>query len=105
MYNGIPLQDKHFDNLEGVFIVWLEEDEGLRTVMLIGKGKVRDGLKQFRGDPKLQIHELKGTLFATWADVPETKRAGVESFLMRKFNPKLGQSFSAAKPIDVNVPW
>lgn len=100
--NTVNLQHSHFDNMEGVYIIW-HGGENPATVR-VGQGIIRDRLAAHRNDPDIQKYSNL-SLYATWASVTITYRDGVEAFLIQKLNPKVGERFPNRIPIEVNLPW
>lgn len=98
----LNLTHPHFDNLEGVYIIWHGAPNP--SVVYIGQGMIRDRLREHRDDPQILKHKSH-TLFVTWAFVQKVYRDGVERFLAEKWNPKIGASFPTVEPIEVNSPW
>ncbi|SRR5713226_6742181 len=100
--NTVNLQNNHFDNLEGVYVIW-HGGEHPATVR-VGQGVVRDRLAAHREDRDVQASSHFG-LFVTWAQVSSAQRDGVEKFLADSLNPKVGERFPNRAPIAVNLPW
>jgi hypothetical protein len=99
---SVNLAHSHFDNLEGVYIIWHGGQKA--ATVRIGKGNIRDRLAQHRTDTDIQAFDSLG-LFVTWASVNPQFRDGVEVFLANKLRPKVGDRFPNVAPIEVNLPW
>ena len=99
---NLNLDHAHFNNLEGVYIIW--HGGANASVVRVGQGVIRDRLKAHKKD--LAILKYKDlNLFATWAAVPISYHDGVERYLAEKWKPKVGDKFPNALPIAVNSPW
>ena len=100
--NNVNLGHSHFNNCQGVYIIW----HGGRkpAVVYVGQGDIKACIPEHRSDPAIQQFERLG-LYVTWAAVPEQSREGVESFLVKKWTPKIGANHPFADPIEVNSPW
>ena len=99
--DGINLDNQHFDDLEGVYIIWYD-DFGPVTVY-VGQGTIRDRLAVHRRD-KVQEFIHTGIL-VTWAIALESLRDGIEAYLARKLNPLIGSRHPDCTEIEVNLPW
>ncbi|MBC8254981.1 MAG: hypothetical protein H8E35_13290 [Ardenticatenia bacterium] len=100
--NSVNLQNSHFDDLEGVYIVWHGGDDG--ATVRVGQGVIRDRLAAHRSDPEIAAYADLG-LHVTWAAVAASSRDGVEAFLAQRLEPKVGERFPNRTPIEVNLPW
>ncbi|MCK4357411.1 MAG: hypothetical protein KAW92_01465 [Candidatus Cloacimonetes bacterium] len=100
--NTVNLAHQHFDNMDGVYIIW-HGGENAATVK-VGQGNIRARLQDHRVDPSIQAYNDLG-LFVTWAKVPSHQKDGVEAYLGEKLNPKVGDRFPDVEPIAVNLPW
>lgn len=97
----VDLQHSHFDNREGVYIIW-HGGQNPRTVR-VGQGDIRDRLGAHRRDDAVLAYKEHG-LYATWADVPKASQDGVERYLAEQLTPMVGQIFPEAEAIQVNLP-
>jgi hypothetical protein len=100
--NSVNLPHAHFDNMDGVYIIWHGGPKP--ATVRIGQGTIRARLAEHRGDPAIQKFTDLG-LFVTWATVPSESRAGVENFLADRLKPIVGERFPDVVPIAVNLPW
>ena len=98
----VNLAHAHFDNMEGVYIIW---HGGVSPATVrVGQGIIRDRLAAHRIDPEVQAFAPFG-LFVTWASIPADYRDGVEAFLAGRLNPKVRQQLPNVLPIEINLPW
>ena len=81
LYN-VALNDPHFDNLYGVYIIWYFDEDNYPHIVRIGQGEVKSRLAAHRRDVRIDylINEHK-VLYATWAMVWIPDLDGVESYL------------------------
>jgi len=100
--NSVNLDHPHFDNMEGVYVIW-HGGQNPHTVY-VGQGVIRDRLRQHRLDPRIQEFEPLG-LFVTWARVTPDQRDGVEAFFAQRLNPRVGEQHPNVYPIEENLPW
>lgn len=94
----VDLSHDHFDNLEGVYIIW-----NSAQCVRIGQGNIRDRLQEHKTDNEI-LSYADPTLFATWARVDSQNRDGVEAFLASHYKPAVGKLFPNVSPIQVNLP-
>jgi len=100
--NTVNLQHSHFDDLEGVYIIWHGGDNA--ATVRVGQGVIRDRLAAHRNDPEIQAY-ADWDLYVTWVAVAASYRDGVEAFLAQRLGPKVGERFPDRAPIEVNLPW
>lgn len=98
---ALKLDHKHFDNLEGVYIIWHggQNDNTVR----VGQGIIRDRLAAHKQDPDVLAYK-QYTLYVTWAKVSADQRDGVERYLAEQLDPKIAERFPDVDPIEVNLP-
>lgn len=97
----LNLSHRHFDNLEGVYIIW-HGGNNPKTVR-VGQGEIRDRLGKHREDNEILAYNNYG-LFVTWARVVKEHRDGVERYLAERLKPLIGSTFPNVTPIGVNLP-
>ncbi|OGR96752.1 MAG: hypothetical protein A2V88_15510 [Elusimicrobia bacterium RBG_16_66_12] len=98
---SVDLDDRHFDGLEGVFVVWMGGSQP--AAIAVGLGRIRDALKELRADPALAAYEGK-TLLVSWAKVEQVARAGVARYLSEALKPRIAPQTPPAAPIEINAP-
>lgn len=98
--NLLKLNNEHFDNLTGVYVIWSGYD--MINVVYVGKGIIRDELINKKIDKKILV--FGPDLFVTWAAVPRVSLDGVEAFLSNELNPMVHQDITCSKFINVNLP-
>ena len=100
--NCVNLEHAHFNYCRGVYIIWHGgRDPG---VVYVGQGDIKARIQDDRNNPAIQRFEPHG-LYVTWAEMPESSRDRVESFLAKKWTPKVGTDYPSVDPIEVNSPW
>lgn len=98
----VNLPHPHFDNLEGVYVIWHGGPNP--ATVYVGSGTVRDRLNSHRSDPRIQRYGLLN-LFVTWATVDRNNMQGVELYLANALRPLVGERHPNVAPIQVNAPW
>jgi hypothetical protein len=98
--NSINLNNEHFDNLIGVYVIWGGNDKS--NIVSVGQGIIRDELVEMKIDKIVQGYGPD--LFVTWAAVPKVSLEGVEAFLCNKLNPVIHHTVARLDPINVNLP-
>lgn len=98
----VNLSHAHFNNMEGVYIIW--HGGSSPATVRIGQGIIKDRLAAHRIDPDVQAYASYG-LFVTWTSIPLNQREGVEAYLATKLSPKVGQRFPNVLPVEINLPW
>ena len=98
---AVNLNDPHFDNLEGVYMVWLGGNKP--AAICAGSGLIREKIAERRKAPELQALREK-SLLVTWAKVDEGSRMGVERWLLENLRPKIANQIPDVLPQEVNLP-
>ena len=101
--NSSNLNQSHFDDLEGVYIVFYYENRYIYTVYA-GQGIIKDRFYAHRNDDRIQEYASK-TLYITWAKASEDDQDGIEAYLHEQLNPLVRDRTPTATPIIVNLPW
>ena len=101
--NSYNLTQRHFDDLEGVYIVFYYENEYIYTVYA-GQGVIRDRFYAHRKDRRIQQYASK-TLYITWAKASEDDQDGIERYLHDELKPLVRDRSPDTDPIEVNFPW
>ena len=94
----VDLSHSHFNNMEGVYIIW----QGNGPVIRVGQGIIRDRLATHRNDKVITTHP---PLYVTWAPIEALYRDGVERYLANILRPVVGDAFPNVIPIPVSLPW
>ncbi|MDD5302626.1 MAG: ATPase, T2SS/T4P/T4SS family, partial [Elusimicrobia bacterium] len=98
---AVNLNDPHFDNLEGVYMVWLGGNKP--AAICAGSGLIREKLAERRAEPDLLALREK-SLLVTWAKVDAVANKGVERWLLENLRPKVANRIPDSLPIEVNLP-
>ena len=98
LLDTVDLNHQHFNNLEGVYIIYSGT-----TVIYVGRGDIAVRLGAHRRDFR-QRSDYE-TLKVIWASVPEASQEGVELYLADTYNPIVGEHNSRNQAIPVNLPW
>lgn len=96
--HGVNLSSTHFNNLEGVYIVW----QAKGPVVRVGQGLIKDRIQSHREDEEINAFT---NLYVTWASVSTQSRDGIERYLAEVLNPKVGSNFPNIPSVAVNLPW
>ena len=102
---GVDLSDPHFDDLEGVYIIW--RAHGITPVSVYaGQGIIKNRLYAHRNDPRIfQYNSRIKPLYVAWAEVSWGHRTGVEMYLHNELTPLVGEPPQGnPTPVRVNLP-
>ncbi len=100
--NALGLDNSHFDDLEGVYVIWHGGKKP--ATVRVGQGNIRDRLAHHKNDWEIQAYKELG-LYVTWAAVAEENRDGIEVYLAKKLKPMVRRRITSAREIAVNLPW
>jgi len=98
---AVNLNDPHFDNLHGVYMVWLGGSKP--AAICAGSGLIREKLAERRAAPELIALRDK-SLLVTWAKVDKVACSGVERWLLENLRPKVANRVPDSLPVEVNLP-
>jgi hypothetical protein len=98
----LDLEHQHFDDMEGVYIIWCGEQN---TVALrVGEGCIRDCLAKERNIRQIVAIGQRYPLYVTWAKIGAKFRRGVVRYISEEIKPKLTRPYQNIAPIEVNLP-
>ena len=100
--NAVNLEHAHFNNIEGVYIIW---HGGTNPhVVYVGQGAIRERIRKHRNEPNVQQYS-PSDMFVTWAKVEPRFRDGVEAYFASLWRPKEGAKHPNATHVEANSPW
>ena len=107
--NAVNLEHEHFNNMNGVYIIWHGGTDP--KVVYVGQGNIKACIEERRSDPRIQSYNHLD-IYVTWARVPQERRDAVESYLVDTWNPIVSKTEPEVPPmkvsppsIEVNSPW
>jgi type IV pilus assembly protein PilB len=98
---AINLNHPHFDDLHGVYMVWLGGNKP--AAICAGSGLIREQLAERRAQPELLALRDK-SLLVTWAKVDSVVSKSVERWLLENLRPKVANRIPDSLPVEVNLP-
>jgi hypothetical protein len=87
----------------GTFVVWLG-GERPRTVR-VGYGPIALSVRAQRHDARVLGYRKHGTLYVTWAVLPDYESKAATIYLTRMMRPLLADPLPEVGEIEVNLPW
>jgi hypothetical protein len=99
----VNLTHNHFNDLEGVYIIWHGAPNP--STVRVGQGNIRERVTAHRLDPEILKYTETYSLYITWARVDFASKDGVENYLFNKLKPRLGERCPDCEAISVNLPW
>ena len=97
----VDVDDRMFDTLEGVYIIW--SGGSSPGYVRVGQGLIREGIVVDRLNPAVLAFQADD-LFVTWAAVPAEVRDGVAQYLVHRLQPRAGDLRRDVAPIPINMP-
>ena len=101
-FSDLDLDHEHFEEIEGVFIIWYGEQNPV--ALLVGEGCIRDCLAKERNNEAICAIGEQRQLYVTWAITGSNFRIGVVRFIAEAVKPKLASHYPDVTPIEVNLP-
>ena len=98
LLNTVDLNHQHFNNLEGVYIIYSDT-----AAIYVGSGEIAGRLGTHRRN--FRHRSDYETLKVIWASVPKASQEGVELYLADTYTPIVGEHNSRNQAIPVNLPW
>lgn len=100
---NLNLNHPHFNNLEGIYIIWRGTPDP--AVVYVGQGSIQQRILAHRNEQTINRFGQNSQLFVTWASVPAAHRDGIERYLANTWSPLVGNQHPNVTPIEVNSPW
>ena len=100
--NAVNLDHRHFDGMEGVYLIW--HGGSRASVVYVGQGVIRERLRAHKSDERIQAYS-EWDLYVTWAKVDKAQWDGIENYLADLWRPKVADRHPVATPIEVSSPW
>ena len=99
--NAVNLNHEHFNNMDGVYVIWHGGTDP--KVVYVGQGNIKERLTAHRSDKRIQQYDYLD-LYVTWAAVPKEYRGAIELYLADTWSPKVGDRQPHTTPMPVNSP-
>ena len=99
----LDLDHEHFDDLEGVYVIWQSEENPVS--LRVGQGLIRECLVRERNAEDLLAYRNQHGIYVTWAEVNPRFRDGVFKYVSEELNSEVESSYPDVPPIKVNLPW
>jgi pSer/pThr/pTyr-binding forkhead associated (FHA) protein len=97
------VEDDSFDNLEGVYIIWYEDQN--QVTLRVGRGHIRDCIVKERNSKDMWRYAQQHELYLTWAQVGSRYSENITKYIAETVKPKFKSSHSDVEPFVVNLPW
>ncbi len=98
----LDLDHEHFDDMEGVYIIWYGEQNPV--ALRIGEGYIRDCLAKDRNIKEIFANRGQHELYVTWAKIGSEFRSGVARYIAEAVKPILATDCPSVAAIEVNLP-
>ena len=96
------LNDRYFDKLQGIYIIWYWDDLSRPRVIQVGQGIIRNRVQDYLRGFNFEVANHPA-LYITWTVMEDApKRDAVLAFLGRRLRP--GGRFPHRNPIPINLP-
>lgn len=102
-FEDLDLDHPHFNNIEGVYIIWHGGNNP--AVVYVGQGIIKDRISDHRENNQEILSYRNKDLYVTWAATDEYQRDGIERYLANTLKPLVGDEWPKKNPITVNIPW
>ena len=89
---------------DGVYVIWHSLGPSNPETVYVGQGRFGQRLHERHYDGRL-VHFLRHDLLVSWALVPEDQRGGVEHYLARVLEPRVGERWSDDEIVAVDLPF
>lgn len=99
----LNLNHEHFNDMEGVYIIWHWGDNP--AVVRVWQWIIKDRLSEHRKNPEIMMYDTThGWCHVTWASVNVLYRDWIEKYLADTLNPLVWERFPDRTSIVVNLP-
>lgn len=104
LLNSLNLNDKHFELMAGIYIIWRQSGATPR-VLRVGQGFIKQRLHQHRWEADIMALS-NDVVFVTWAALDAAQRDGAARFLADKLDPAVkSDRQTTGRPLKINLPW
>ena len=87
----------------GPFVIWVG-GERPRAVR-VGYGRAAQVVRAQRHDVRVLRYRLNGTLYVTWAALPDYESQGAMIYLSRMLRPAIADRLPEVGMVEVTLPW
>ena len=98
----LDLNHEHFDEMQGVYIIWSGEINPV--TFRVGQGYIRDRLGKERNHIDMNGTIGKHKIYVTWAKIDQTFCNGVVRYIAEALEPLFRSPYPDVAPIEVNLP-
>lgn len=95
---SVNLDHSHFDNLEGIYLIWIGN-----KMLYVGQGVIKDRIAAHRTESDFTKYWGQDVR-VTWCGLDNAYRDGVERYLANHYTPEIGLTHPDVNPISVNLP-
>jgi len=97
----LDLDHEHFDDMEGVYVIWQGVDNPL--ALRVGQGLIRECLARERNDKEVLAYQ-QDAIYVTWGKVDRKFCGGIVRYIADILQPELESSSPDVEPLKVNIP-
>ena len=97
------VEDEHFDDMEGVYIIWYEDHD--QVTLRVGQGHIRDCIVSERNNEEMWRYVQEHEIYVTWAQVERKYLEVVAKQIAQATKPRLKSSSPDVGTSVVNLPW
>ena len=97
------MEDKQFDKLEGVYVIWYEDQK--QVALRVGQGHIRDCIVKERNNDEMWEHAQQYEIYVTWAKVGPKYREVVAKHIAEAAKPEVERGHLKVRAFVVNLPW
>lgn len=97
------LGDKQFDKLEGVYVIWYEDQK--QVALRVGQGHIRDCIVKERNNDEMWEHTQQYPIYVTWAQIGRKYREVIAKHIAEAAKPEVKRSHLKSRAFVVNLPW
>jgi hypothetical protein len=87
----------------GPFVVWVggKRPQAVR----VGCGRAAEVVRAQRHDARVLRYRMNGTLYVTWAALPDYEAQGATIYLSRMLRPAIADRLPEVGMVEVTLPW
>ena len=97
----LDLYHEHFDDMEGVYVIWRGADNPL--ALRVGQGLIRECLAREQNDKDVLAYK-QDEIYVTWGKVDRKFCGGIVRYIADVVQPELESSSPDVESIKVNIP-
>ena len=101
-FSELDLDHEHFDEMEGVYVIWQGEENPV--ALRVGQGYIKDCLVKEQNNIEMWTAKQRSEIYVTWGEVNREFCNGVVRYIAEVVQAELSSPHQDVDPVEVNLP-